>query len=351
MDVFHPHKVYTYFIERFVLSKPSPKMWYAFDCPFCGGHKKCAVSFQAMYVKCWKCTAASGVSDFVQTIEGCNYHEARVLLNSMRTSSLSIELIADTGIEITGTSDVTLPNGWQSILDGVGSLGDRARRALEKRGFNLEVLDFKGFGYCNQHYVPAEGEDKATASKRDFFGYIIVPFKKDGILAYYIGRDFVGNTMRYKNPPSDWVGIGKSDVIYNEEALHLYKSIEIVEGWSDAEYLGVSGTATLGWNMSNTQLSKYFKSTAKKFTFIPDAGCDTTGRSFFQTATQTAMKFLESGRKLKVLDLNIPEFDSVLTEKGERAKDVCEIGSERIQWLYKRTPFLTWESAMQTLTK
>lgn len=333
MMLFNPHKVYAYFQSRYVLGKKAGvNGWYPFRCSFCGKDMGAAFNLKFGYVKCWKCGASCNVCQFVEETENCSYYEAKQILNSAQPSSLDLGILGEVAVDKV-VSEVTLPDGWQSILDGVGNLGDRARRYLEKRGYDLEVLDFKGFGYCNKHHLEKD---------KDFFGYIIVPFRKDGILSYYLGRDFMGNFLRYKNPPADWVGIGKADVIYNEEALHLYKTVFVVEGWSDAEMLGKKGTATLGWNMSRNQLSKYHRCKADKIVFIPDAGSDPNGVTFYQKAVHTAMSFLETEKKLFIVDLNG-------IKKG--AKDVCELGVDVVAERYKKhTSQLTWNLAMKILT-
>lgn len=340
---FYPQKVYTYFSDNYVLSKFSPQGWTSFSCPFCGKDKKCAVHLTIQYVKCWSCGAACNVAEFVQEVERCNYHEACDILNNAKASSIDLEVILDIVPDGRLNEAITLPDGWQSIADGVGMLGNRARRYLESRGFDIDTLDFKGFGYCNKH-----NED----INKDFYGYIIVPFKSQGSLQYYLGRDFMGNFLRYKNPPADWVGIGKADVIYNEEALYMHKTIFVVEGWSDAEMLGKRGTATLGWNMSRAQLNMYHKSKASKLIFVPDAGVDeATGQTYYQKAVQTAVGFLETDKKVYVVDLNVPELDKYVNAKGERAKDVCEIGVDIVLDLYKHyTQQLDWNLAMNILT-
>lgn len=330
--IFNPHKVYQYFKDNYVLGKASPKGWYPFDCPYCGGEKKMAVQFEFGYTKCWSCGAASNVCVFVEQTENCDYFTAKNILHSVTPSTLDLDLIQSIVVD-TEVSDITLPEGWQSIADGVGVLGDRARKYLEGRGFNIEELDFKGFGYCNEHHKEFE---------KDFFGYIIVPFKKDGLLSYYLGRDYIGNSIRYKNPPSDWVGIGKSEVIYNESALYLYKTVFVVEGWSDAETIGKNGTATLGWAFSKQQMDKYLKSPIKNLVFVPDAGKDkATEQTYYQKAIQTATTFLETDKCVIVVDLNY------LSDFG---KDINEIGWDRVKKVYKSTLPLNWEYAMEIIT-
>ena len=111
--------------------------------------------------------------------------------------------------------DVEMPKGYTPILEGEGILGKRARSYLTERGFDLTVLDRAGIGYCNEHGLV----DKENDIDEDFFGYIIVPFKRNGLLVYYIGRDYIGNFLRYKNPAVEKFNVGKGDLLFNEDAL------------------------------------------------------------------------------------------------------------------------------------
>ena len=73
------------------------------------------------------------------------------------------------------------------FCEGDVILGQRARTYLTSRGFDVEELDMLGFGYCDE-----KGPDFAN----DYFGYIIIPFKRRGSLFCFIGRDFIGNDPR-----------------------------------------------------------------------------------------------------------------------------------------------------------
>lgn len=324
-----------YMHDNFRLTKPSGKGWYGFDCPLCGGIKKRAVHFQLGLTKCWTCDYRGSILSFIRHLNNWTYNEAK---RTISTYSPRMDLSFDDIVieENTGrVSGVTLPTGWHSILDknDYSAVGIMARRELEKRGFDLEKLDEKGFGYCDEHT-----KDKNT----DFYGYIIVPYKTYGVLSYYIGRDCMGNYMRYKNPPADYVGVGKADVIYNQSALYLYGTVGITEGWADAETWGEDCTATAGWDVSDTQMEMYLRSPVKEFILFPDAGADSNGHLFYHKAVRLADKFLGAGKKIRVVNLNVPQ-------ALRAGKDINEIGRGIVAGLLKTTPYLTYRSMYEIL--
>lgn len=338
MDILNSKKVYTYFKNRFVLKK-STNGFLSFDCPFCiggEGMRKHAVNIDWGVCKCWVCGFKGYITDFVKDYENVSYFQAKELIEAEIPTSIDLEAMAEVATEKVArrTSALELPFGFKSLLEGDGILGVRARKYLKGRGFDLEQLDNLGFGYCNEH---AENKDE------DYFGYIIVPFKKRGQLVYYIGRDYTGNFLRYKNPPTELFDIGKSEILFNEDALFMCKSIDLMEGWTDAMTMGKSGVAMLGWQLSRDQKSKLYSSDCERINWIPDIGLNSEGRSFYKEAVKQASEFMDY-KECYVLDLE----GSGLLEFG---KDVNEIGYARIEELKKNTPKLTYSLVMEILMK
>ena len=91
----------------------------------------------------------------------------------------------------------------------------QARNYLKRRGFNIDELARKGWGYCN------EGK---------YLGYVIIPFTEHGQLTYFNARLYMGAGPKYNNPEVDITGLGKSFIIYNADALEIYKTVYICEG-------------------------------------------------------------------------------------------------------------------------
>lgn len=342
MALIHPQKAYQYFKEHFVLASPSPKKWFAFDCPFCGKRRKCAVQFKHNRVKCWSCALDGSIIDFVSAIEKVSEYEAERIIWAVIPSNFRADLLEELATDVKATeaaklSGIGLPFGFKSLLEGDGPMGREARAVLERRGFNIKKMDEYGFGYCNRHNLDNENED--------YWGYIIIPYKRRGRLVYYIGRDYMNNYLRYKNPGSDVVGgVGKGGVIFNEDALSLYDTAFILEGALDAYTMGNQGTATSGWQFSKYQMGAYHNSKCKRLVFVPDVGIDPhTGLTFYQKAVQVATEFLDSGKQIYVVNLDIPEFNKL-------GKDANEIGRSNVIAKYKDTPPLTWSDAMKILT-
>jgi DNA primase len=205
------------------------------------------------------------------------------------------------GISRVKKSDLLLPTGYKTILTGDNLLAKRARTYLKSRGFDLNYMDRIGVGYCDESH---------DDFKKNFFGYIIIPFKKRGLLSYFIGRDFIGNFPRYKNPETAEFSVGKADVLFNEEAIYLETKIYLTEGWADAATLGRAGISMQGSTPSTIQKNNIIKSDVEQVVVVPDA-------KFFMNGLQTARDFI-SYKKVKVLNM-----DKFL-EYGK--KDVNEVG-------------------------
>ena len=328
-----PKKAYKYFKNNFVLTKPSPKQWYGFNCTVCDGgrHKlKMAVHFGRFHVKCWECGYAAALVEFVGEYEGISAYEARIMLYAYDEAEEAPEMFASLR-QRDPVGKVTLPLGFNLLLDGTGMLGERARDYLEGRDFDLDLLDSMGFGYCNK---------KHKEKDQNFFGYIIVPFKRRGVLRYFIGRDYTGNYLRYKNPDSDELGVGKTDYFFNEDALDLYKEVDVMEGWTDAVTLGKKAMSTQGPGMSYKQKSKLLLSRVEVVTLIPDLGEDGQGRSFYRLALKEAGALMDAGKKVRVLNL-VP-----FTDLG---KDVNEIGKVNVEEIKKSAEVLTNKTLMEGL--
>lgn len=329
MSFIAPNQVYTYFSSNFSIKKTS-KGWHTFKCPMCNElehRKKMAVHFTYRTVKCWVCGYQEHVIDFVADVEGVSCNDARNILRECKPSSVDLEFI-DTDRSTKVFSEMKMPFGFNSLLDGNGSLGTRARAYLKGRGFNLKELDRMGVGYVSKS--PPEGSEQ-----EDYFGYIIIPFKVRGKLIYFIGRDFIGNFLRYKNPPKGEFDIGKGDVFFNEDALFLYDEVFVLEGWTDAYTIGRQAVASLGWKLSTTQMSKILKSEADIITLVPDAGADGNGVLFYLHALKLALDLMPH-KQVRVVDLN----------SMEGGKDVNEIGKEAFMEQYRKSPIRNEQETM-----
>ena len=321
MAFLDPQKIYSYFDSLFSLTESSAG-WYIFKCPFCNEleeRKKMAVHPQYGCVKCWVCGYKEYVVNFIMGWENLTYSKSVHLLQDLTASKVTFE-IENTNNYI--NAEVVLPVGFTPLLMGSGSLGKRARKALESRGFDLVQLDMAGFGYCNAEVE--EGTD-------DYFGYIIIPFYSYGKLTYFIGRDFIGNYLRYKNPSKATFGVGKADVWFNEDAFYIHDEVFCLEGALDAQTMGENAAASCGWKLSKRQLGIVLNSPCTKICLVPDAGTDKkdgTGEYFYIKALQLAHQLIDH-KEVKVLDLNV---------LGCKA-DANSVGIDAIMDIYNKTPY------------
>jgi len=299
-------KAYSYFTHTFDLDGGSNGYYY-FVNPFdagavAAGRKKMCVNFAYGKVKCWLTGYRGSIMDFIKEYEDIDYKVAKEMIEDYDETAIDLSVKSLTTLE---RKEVVMPKGFVSIAEGSGVLGKRARRFLTKRGFDIDKLDEEGFGYCTE-------EDKQNF-KESFYGYIIIPFKKDGVLKYFIGRDFLNRDLKYKykNPATEKFGIGKSQIIYNEDALDVEEEVYVMEGWSDAATIGDDGVAILGWDLSDYQLEQLLMSNVKSLVFLHDYG-------FREETIKAAMKFI--GLK----DIYVPDLDPIMSED---CKDINDLGS------------------------
>lgn len=198
---------------------------------------------------------------------------------------------------------IELPESFTLLTQGDSMYGKSARAYMKSRGFNINKLAMKGVGYCT------DGE---------YDGYIVFPFYKKGQLVYFQGRRFLPFGPKMKNPPSEQFGIGKEQILYNQDALYIYNRCFIVESITNAETLGDAGVATLGKSISPYQLYNFIGSPCQKFVFIldPDA---------IKEALESAMQVVNY-KDVKVVEL--PE-----------EKDVNDLGKSKTLDFVKKTPY------------
>lgn len=316
-------KILAYFEDRFELSD-STKGWKIFDCPDCdnGRHKqKCAIHPTYQIVKCWECGVYEFATSYIKQYEDINIKSVYSLLKDYRQSKNKI-VTQDIITEV--KTSITLPKGFKGILEGDTITGKRARKYLTDRKLSLKRLDKIGVGYCDAG---------------DWLGYIIIPFISKGVLQYYIGRDFIGNWLRYKNPDTADFNVGKADLLFNEDALYLYDEVAIFEGWTDAITWGKNSTAKQGWKLSEIQKGKIIKSPVKILVFFPDLGVDGKGVSFYEHQLKEALELVDH-KFIKIVDLSRFE---------ELGKDVNEIRKTNAMKCYNQTKILSYSDIINLI--
>ena len=291
-------KLYTYMNQFHGPVTPSTNGFFEAVCPICGKRK---FAFNPAYLtgRCWRGCFNGFLIDLVQQFHQISYFEAYELIDSMEPTTLRIPAIVNRADR---NSKISLPRGFHSILEGTGSLAVRARDYLEGRRFDLNYLDRIGVGYVNTEDVNP---------KENYLGRIIIPFKREGCLIYFIGRTFIDDYERYKNPAKEVCNVGKSEVLFNEEALYLEPKVYVTEGWSCAATIGRKAVSQQGSTPSVIQRNMILKSPVSELVIVPDA-------NFYLQGLQTAKYFMEH-KKVKVVNMDQFEIDGI-------GKDVNAVG-------------------------
>jgi len=310
-------KVYAYFAKFHGPVEPSTNGWYQCTCPVCG-KPKFAINFDYLIGKCWRgCFNKKFLLDVIQIYHGISYFETRELIDSMEDGFTRIPQSLK---KETKDTKIFLPVGYKPILSGSTVLAERARMYLRNRGFDLNYLDKIGVGYCDES-VPDRRES--------YFGYIIVPFKRRGTLVYFIGRTFIGDFERYKNPAKEKVGVGKGEFFFNEEAFILQDKVYLTEGWACAATIGEAGASMQGSIWGIIQRNTVFTSSAKDLIIIPDAGYYPNGIDM----AYELFTYKNNDKRIKVLNLDSYQREGL-------GKDVNEIGKDAVLELEKKTPWV-----------
>lgn len=324
------NKAFTYLDNRFTLRK-STKNWWVFECPYCGKTKR-AVNFKYNRIHCWtsSCKETIGklsIVQFLMVYEGVTYYEAKRLIDMSPESSIESVYMED--IEVKRKSDVILPDGYKSLLEGTGTIGNRCRNYWKGRGFDLEELDELGVGYVGVDTWEWTKKNFTSDKGINFFGYSIIPFKRNGLLVYYKGRGFMGQPKEYKyqNPRKEWFGIGKGDLLFNEDSLDYLEEVYITEGEIDSMTLKDS-VGIMGLDLSSTQKSRIIQSPSVKRV------CIALDEGFEKYSYKIAAELIDF-KEVKVVEL--------------KGGDPNDMGKESVDIIRDKTKVLDYETLYDKL--
>ena len=247
------NKLNQYFIQRMGMY-PYTRGWIKGTCPICGKDKY-GIHLGQDRSNCFYCAYHERPIHVLIHTEGLStFQEAYKFLDAFS----GLEYIEPVMVSKLKELGIELPEGYHLLNMGDSQWGKSARNYMKKRGFDINTLSMKGFGYC-------------ISGK--YQGYIIMPFYYAGNLVYFNARRYLANGPKFNNPEIEEVGIGKAQLIYNIDALGLYNEVRVVESVLNAETLGNNVIATGGKIISNYQTANIIKSPVQKVTMIldPDA--------------------------------------------------------------------------------
>lgn len=225
-------------------------------CPYCQRENKLGINLSLFRTNCFRCNSHPSPTQLIMDIEGfTEYHE---LIKYLGSGSFDGMVFKEEKVELVESKLLYLPEGFKNISYGTSQLAKGIRKYMEGRGFDINYLSKLGIGY---------------GTKDKYFGYLIIPFYDQGKLRYYNARSVIGNGPRYNNPDKDITGLGKEFIIFNQDALDLYKSVFICEGAINALTLGDKAIATMGKAVSAYQINTLIKSNCERYILLldPDA--------------------------------------------------------------------------------
>lgn len=248
-------KFYTYFTSKLGLRR-STKGFFRGDCPFCEGKYTFGANFDSGKGNCFKCDEGKdNLVNIVKFIENLDTYGAVLkLLDSQDDFAYTLQAF-NKPKEIV-RKEMGLPEDYKRIDMGTNIYSKAARYYLtHTRGFKLSRLVSLSIGYCDAG--PWEG-------------YIIIPYYVMGKLVYFTARRYMGSGPKFNNPNEEEYGVGKSQLIWNQDALFLYKHAYILESATNAITLGLNTIALGGKVASPYQEWLILKSPIEKLSIILD---------------------------------------------------------------------------------
>lgn len=274
-------------------------------CPYCHRELKMGINLSMYRTNCFRCNQHPNPSQLVMDIEGFNtYPELINFLNSGKFDELEFK---EDKVELAEAKPLYLPDGFRILSLGKSQVAKSIRGYVKNRGFNIDKLSRYGIGY---------------STKGSYFGYLIIPFYYKGQLRYYNARNVIGTGPRYNNPNKDITGIGKEFIIFNYDALSMYRSVYICEGALNAITLGDRGIATMGKAISSYQVNELIKSPCERFIILLDPDAN-------RYAINLALKMV-TYKKVKVVFL--PD-----------GKDVNDLGRKQTLKLVYQTRYQSYQ--------
>lgn len=302
-------KVKTYMIKRLGAFEYKHGWLRVPTCPYCHRENKMGVNLSMWRTNCFRCGEHPSPSQLIMDVEGLdNYGELVKLLNNGDFTELKFK---EEKVELAEKIPVYLPEGFKNIALGKSQVSRSFQNYVKRRGFDIKELSKAGVGYC---------------TSGPLFGYLIIPFFYSGELRYYNARQVLGQGPRYNNPSRDITGLGKEFLIYNHDALYMYRSIYVCEGALNALTIGERGIALMGKAFSRYQVNQIIKAPVSHIIILLDPD-----------AKEYALKLafgLINFKKVKVVFL--PE-----------GKDVNDLGKSETLKLVYQTRYMQYKDLIE----
>lgn len=299
-------KLYTYFVKRLGAWDYRRGWLRVPTCPYCGRKEKMGINLSLFRCNCFRCNAHPSPTQLIMDIEHLDTYAE--LLNFLDKGDFNELTFKEEKYELSESKPIYLPEGFINIYQGKNQLCRSVQNYMRHRGFDISYLSRMGVGYVESGPL---------------FGYLIIPFTYQGKLIYYNARNVLGNGPRYNNPSKDITGLGKEFIIFNRDALDMYRTVFICEGAINAMTMGERGIATMGKAISQYQTNILIKSSVERFIILldPDAA---------HYAINLGLK-LVSFKKVKVVILPFKD------------KDVNDLGKHKVMKYVYQTHYQSYQ--------
>lgn len=253
-------KLYSYFNQKLDL-KRSTMGWKRTDCVYCGGKHTMGLNFNYGRGKCFKdgCLESKDLLHILMDME--NFETIQQAWNYLQVheeyDGMDHILFNEKEVE---KRPIKLPESFKLLSKIPESLLGKAAMnyMTQKRNLNIARLSEKGVGFC---------------SRGKYAGYVIFPIFERGKLIFFQGRKFTSLGIKMLNPEYEAFGVGKTEILYNQDALYIYKTCYLTESIINAETMGDRALASLGKKLSDIQIRKILNSPCQNLILLldPDA--------------------------------------------------------------------------------
>lgn len=297
-------KLQHYFIET-LGARDYRRGWLKCDCPMCGKRDKFGINLYQNRTNCFSCGYNERPIYLLIDLENLlTVGEAYKYLGTVSEATVFYERI------ITETPEIKvnrkLPEGYINIMRGDNKIGRIMRKYVKKRGFDLDRVSKKGWGY---------------SYTGKYLGHLIMPYYMGNELIYFNARKVIGAGPKFNNPPLDEFGIGKAHLVYNVDSLYLYDKIYLVESVTNAETIGDNTIATGGKNLSPFQKNLILKSPVKRVSIALD-------KDGYDLALNLALQLCEH-KQVKILEF---EDDRDVNDLGRRKTLILDAKSRYLNY-------------------
>lgn len=266
----------------------------SFDCPVCAQEKGIEKGdgkgnleinyFQHVY-KCWACGETHGTHGPL----GKLFEQ-----HATKKQKKVYDLIKPEDLKVKDKKKVwlKLPDGYTKFEDSNPRFipHKEAYNYLKSRGITDEMITKFNIGYTVQG---------------PFSYRVIIPsYNSEGKLNYFVGRSWVPNKIKYKNPE-----VPKDEIIFNENLIDWDKNIFLVEGAFDSFFLENS-IVMLGKKLSKLLFESLYNKANATITICVDGDAWSDGLKIYHE--------LNGGRlynKIKIIKL--PSDKDVCDLKGQ----------------------------------